>query len=168
MPLRISVYTSRELMAVIARMKTLDRDVRKQIRQETKAIIDPEWRRAVAEQASTPLEQRVLAQTARIAVSDQNVTLKSASVGRRLSGGLLPSESYYAAEFGAAQDQYRKYETTSRSGHRYAVRRRTTNQLRPRKKSGYVVYPAAANIIPRLAALWTQTWVRGFHEAAGS
>lgn len=163
--MRISVYSSKELQAIILAMKVLDRDTKKQIRQQTKRIIAPEWSKAVAENASTRLESRVLVQTARVRVSDQNVTLTSATIGRKLSGGLLPSTQYHVAEFGADREQKRTYEATSKKGTRYKVTRRTTRQLRPRKSSGYVVYPAAATIIPRLASLWTQTVVRGIHEA---
>jgi len=162
--MRISVFNSRELQGVILAMKSFDREVAKEIRQHTKAMIAPEWTQAVTERAATRLEHRVLAKTARVAVSNQNVTLKSAGVGRKLSGGLLPSQSWHAVEFGGDRTATRTYEARSRKGKNFRVTRRTQAQLRPRNKTGYVVYPAAAEIIPRLASLWTQTVVRTFHE----
>lgn len=163
--LRISVHGSKQLQAIILAMKVLDRETKKILRRETKAMVDPEWRKAVTEHASTRLEHRVLADTARVRVSDQNVTLSSATVGRSLSGGLKPSTHYYLPEFGADRSQERTYDARSRKGTAYQVTRHTTRQFRPRNRKGYVVYPAAADIIPRIAALWTQTIVRGIHEA---
>lgn len=166
--MRISVHGSRELQAIIAGARAMPREIRKEMRGRTKAMIDPEWRRAVAEQVSghhTPrLASRVLGNTARAQVSDQNVMLRSAHIGRRLSGGLLPSTHYYAVEFGASPDGPTTYEATSRKGKKYQVTRATTRQLPPRNRKGYVVYPAAREVIPRLASLWIQTVVRTVHE----
>lgn len=150
-------------------MRSLDKELAKQLRQQTKAVVGPEWTKAVRENAQTRLEQRVLADTARVAISNQNVMLKSASVGRKLSGGLLPKETAYAVEFGADRflpGQGRTYTSTSVRGKRFTVNNRNTvAQLRARKKKGYVVYPAAAEVIPRLASLWVQTIMRGVYEA---
>lgn len=166
MALRISVYGSRELQAVLSAMRALDRDTKGHLRRETKRMAEAEWQRAVAEHANTKLEQRVLASTARAAASDRNVTLKSAAIGRSLSGGLKPSEHYAAVEFGSGnRGTYTTYTRRSRRGGTHKVKRRAANQLRNRNSNGYVVYPAAANIIPRIASLWVQTFVRGIHEA---
>lgn len=167
--LRISIFSSKELQAVLLAMRSLDKDLSKQLRQQTKAVAAPEWIKATRENAQTRLEHRVLADTARVAVSNQNVTLKSAGVGRRLSGGLLPKETGYAIEFGAerfAAGSGRTYSSTSAKGNKFTVHNRNTvAQLRARKKKGYVVYPAAAEVIPKMASLWVQTVMRGIHEA---
>lgn len=162
--LRISVYSSRELQGLIARLKTTDRETRKQIRQATKAAAGPIWTSALSEQLSTRLEARVLAKTGRVKVSDQNVTLTAASIGRSLPGGLSPKTDYHVVEFGADRDEWVTYEARSSKGRPFSVKRRTRRQLRPRKRTGYVVYPAAADAIPRLASLWVQTAVRTLHE----
>jgi hypothetical protein len=145
-------------------MKSFDRDVAKQIRRVTKAVVQPEWQKAVAAKAGTSLESRVLVSTARVAVSDQNVTLKSAAIGRPLSGGLRPSESFAGVEFGANRTATQTYTATSSKGKRYQVTRHTQTQLKARKRTGYVVMPAVAEIIPRIASLWVQTTVRTFYE----
>lgn len=162
--LRISVHSSRQLQAIILAGKQLDREVRSEIRKQNRQVIIPEWQKAVAEHASTRFEHRVLGSTARAQVSDQNVQLKAAHIGKALAGGLKPSEIWWVAEFGANRAQRRNYVGT-RGGKSFPVRdRRTTQQLRPRNPKGFVVYPAAANIIPRIAALWAQTTVRTLHE----
>lgn len=165
MPLRISVFSSKDLQATILAMKGMDRAVAKEVRAATKKMIQPEWQKAVTEHSNTRQEVRVLAQTARASVSDQNVTLTSATIGKSLSGGATPSELSPHVEFGANRNFRRSYDATSSKGRRYRVtERRTRAQFRPRDRKGYVVYPAAAGIIPRLASLWMQTTVRTFYE----
>lgn len=161
---RISIHGSKELQAILYAMKSLDRDTRKHIRQETKRVVDPAWRMAVAEHTSTRPESRVLANTARVAISDQNVTLKAAQIGKTLSGGVKPAQIWYAIEFGA-DPLKRKYSATSKKGKQFTVNRNTRAQLRPRNPTGYVFYPAVADILPRIAALWAQTFARGINEA---
>lgn len=165
MLLRISVYSSRELQGLIARLKTTDREVRQQIRKATKADAQPIWQSTVLEHVSTRLEARVLGKTARVAVSDQNVTLKSAGSVKALPGGLVPSRDYHAVEFGVPdREERRPYEARSKHGRSFTVNRRTRRQLRDRNRNGYVVYPAAADAIPRIASLWVQTAVRTLHD----
>lgn len=157
--MRISVFGSQELQATILALKTLDKETRKQIRTFTKAMVDTEWAKALNAEADTDLERAALVATGRVRVSDQNVTLTSATVGRRLAGGLLPKRDAGGVEFGAAKVA-KTYQSTSPKGRRFSVTRETRNQLNARKKTGYVVYPAAAQIIPRIAALWIQTTAR--------
>lgn len=164
MATRISVFNSRELQAVLVAMKALDRDTKKHIRRELKSMAEPEWKEAVAANAEGRLEQRVLASTARVAVSDQNVQLKSAAIGRSMSGGAKPSEIYGPVEFGSGLRKT-TYSRRSKNGGSHKVTRTTGRQFRPPTRSGWVVYPAAARLIPRIAALYVQTLVRGVHEA---
>lgn len=167
--MRISIFASKELQAVLLAMSNLDKELSKQLRQQTKAVVGPEWTKATRENAQTRLEQRVLADTARVAISNQNITLKSAGVGKRLSGGLMPKETGYAIEFGADRfnaGQGRTYVSTSVRGKKFTVHNRNTvAQLRARNKKGYVVYPSAAEVIPKVASLWVQTVMRGIYEA---
>lgn len=165
MVLRIDVRASRELQAILLAVRRAPTEIQKQIRQQTKAIAQTEWQRAMAEMADTRLEHRVLVATSRVAVSNQNIKLSSATVGKALSGGLQPKVSYPAVEFGATRGVKRSYSRRSRNGGTHNVSRRTAQQLRPRNKTGHVFYPAAARMIPRIAALWAQTVVRTFAEA---
>ena len=162
--MRITVFGSRELQAVILALKTIDRATRREIRVRTKSIASEAWASTLRENANTRLEHRVLVDTARVRVSDQNVTLTSATVGRPLAGGLKPKENAAAVEFGAA-DRAVPYDAVSRRGRRYRVTKRNTRaQLKGRNRKGYVVYPSAAEIIPRIAALWTQTVARTLYD----
>jgi hypothetical protein len=139
---RISVLNSRELAATVLALSSFDRTLQGTVRKVTKIIGQPEWQRAVGGNVSTRFEQRVLGDTARMVVSNQNVTLKAGAIGRKMRGGGRPPLLAKAAEFGGNRKQFRS----------------------PNRR-GYVAYPAAARMIPRFAALWTQTAVRTFHEA---
>lgn len=164
--LKISVLNSKELQATILALKTMDKTVSANIRRYTKLIGQPEWQKGLREHALSRVQIRTLADTGRVAVSNQNVSLKSATVGRSLSGGLNPKEDWAAFEFGADRGNAAKrtYDATSRKGKRYTVTRNTRRQLPPRSRSGWVVFPTARELIPRFASLWYQTTIRTLYE----
>lgn len=137
-----------------------------QLRRATQGVVQPEWQKALDQEASTDLERRVLASTGRSQVSNQNVTLKSAGVGKVLSGGAKPVDVIGGAEWGSNRNKQKTYTATSSRGRTYQVKNRhTQRQFITRKKTGYVVFPAASRVIPRLASLWVQTVVRTFYES---
>ena len=162
--MRISILHSEKLQAVVLAIRGFDRELQGQIRRATKQIGQPDWQSALHAQASTTMETRVLAATGRMTVSNQNVTLKSAAIGRPLSGGASPSLLARGVEHGAIP-RVETITQRSRKGNRYTARRRVNAWARPVNRSGYVFYPAAARMIPRFAALWAQTTVRTIHEA---
>lgn len=162
--LKISANTSREVRATVQGLRRVPRDLAANIRKFTKSELAPEWQRLLADRAGTAGQRRVLVDTARVAVSDQNVTLKSATVGRSLSGGLNPKDSYAGFEFGA-NDVTQTYTATSRRGRSFRVTRHTRRQLPRRSRTGWVVFPTAAAIIPRFASLWVQTTYRTIYDA---
>lgn len=161
--LKISANTSREVRATVQGLRRVPRDLAANIRKFTKSELAPEWQRLLAGRARTVTQRRVLVDTARVAVSDQNVTLKSATVGRSLSGGLNPKDSYAGFEFGA-NDVAQTY-TAHRNGRSFRVTRHTRRQLPRRSRTGWVVFPTAAAIIPRFASLWVQTTYRTIYDA---
>ena len=164
--IRIDVFNSRELQAVILAVKASRTNIRKAIRQQSKKVIQPEWQKGMAEHAESLLESRVLVASATVLVSDQNVKLRSATKGRRLSGGLNPKTQYYAAEYGADREDSRPVEGRSRKGKAYAIpKRHTKRQLRSRRQSGYVYGPTVASMVPRIASLWAQTVVKVMADA---
>jgi len=162
--MRIDVRNSRELLAVIYAVRSLDKTIQKMIRQETKRIAAPEWSEALTKRADTALERKVIVGTAVVSVSNQNVRAQSANKGRPLSGGLNPKTDFPAVEYGA-DDDTQTYQRRSRKGGTHKVTRHTASQLKRRRRDGYVFGPAAAEMIPRLARLWAQTTVRTIAEA---
>jgi hypothetical protein len=145
--LRVSAYSSRELLTVLRGLRVLDRETKKQLRGHLRPMVLQVWQQAVAERASTRLQRRVLADTARTKISDQNVRLTSATLSRSLQGGLKPSEDWAPVEFGAGPST------------------RNAKAFGGADRSGKVVYPAMANVIPRVLAMYVQTYVRAIHEA---
>lgn len=163
--MRISVFNSKELQATIALLKGVDRETAKELRRATKDMVGPAWAKATADRAATKLERIVLANTARVAISDQNITLKSASIGRQLPGGLSIKDQYHAVEFGGDRAKQTTYQAKSKKGRTFTVdKRHTQRQLKQTARTGNVVYPAAAHIIPRIASLHVQTVMRTFAE----
>lgn len=156
---RISVLVSKELQTLMFAFRELPKEVTAQVRKHTKAAADPIWQESVRGHVVDRIQTRVLADTARVAVSDQNVMLKSGGIGT-MSTGVPKSELAYAVEFGA--DPNKQIRSRSKSGTPYSRRRGRQFNL-PRSR-GYVVYPAARDSIPRLTALWIQTAVRTVHE----
>ncbi|WP_295012493.1 hypothetical protein [uncultured Microbacterium sp.] len=161
--MRLDVLKSRELLATIYAIRSLDKTIQKMIRQETKSIAAPEWTKALTKRANTALEQQVIVNTAVVSVSNQNVRAQSANKGRPLSGGLNPKTDYPAVEWGA-DDDTQVYERRSRKGGMHSVKRHTARQFK-RRSSGYVWGPTVQEMIPRLARLWVQTTVRTIANA---
>lgn len=161
---RISVFVSEDLRVLLAAAKQVPREVRKAIRVYTKKAAQPIWQEEIRGRVQTRLDDRVLGKTARVAVSDQNVQLQSARIGKALSGGLKPSELAGGAEFGANRDETTTYQGKSRKGRSYSVTRHTKRQLPSRNTNGRVVHPAARNSIPRFASLWIQTAARTIYD----
>lgn len=153
--MRIDVRGSEALKDMVLAINQSGRDVQRVIRTYTKSELTRPWLEAINQRASTTLERRVISATSVVSVSNQNVRIQSAGKGRKLSGGLNPKTDYAAIEFGANRGKQTSY---NRKGHR--VTRRTAVQLRPRNAKGYVFYPAASEMIPRLARLWVQTVVK--------
>ena len=170
----IDVRSSDQLKAVILSIRSAPKNIQQNIKQFAKADIVPAWQEELAQQGATPLQQRLLVDTGRATVTNTTVNLRAGGVNAKVSGGLSTdyvspygSASYKAAEFGA--NQYLTvphYQSRSKRGRPYVVHgRHTQHQFEAPNKDGYIVYPAARKVIPRVAALWVSTVVRTMHEA---
>lgn len=153
-------FDNKELLATALLLKGMEKPLAKQINAQTKRVVVPEWKKALAGTATTKREQKVLASTATVDVKNYGVVLKSGVSSKRLSGGIRASEIARATEFGA--NRFLINRARSRKGKTY--RRHTQRQFVTYLKTGRAVYPAAAEMIPRIAALWVQTTVRTFWE----
>jgi hypothetical protein len=160
----LSVRGSRELKAVVLALKAARRDVVNDINKATRATLSPVWQQEVASRARTSLDRRVLAQGARILAGNPPV-LVAANSKRRLKGGLVPAETWFAVEFGANRNAVTTYDRKSTKGNVHQVTRHTRRQLPPINRKGRVVYQAAKEIAPRATSLWVQLVVRKFNEA---
>jgi len=163
--LQIDVRESRELRAVVIALRAVEKNISADIRKQTRQTLQPEWQREVRERSVNRLEVRALGDTARASVSSNGITLKAASVGRKLSRGFDPKTMWAGVEFGGDRGKKITYAAKSSRGKAYRITRRTQAHLPARRRSG-PVYGAAAEFIPRAAALWTQITVRVIAEAA--
>ncbi|WP_157156261.1 hypothetical protein [Diaminobutyricimonas sp. LJ205] len=155
---RISLLVSRDLQTLVQVARGLDREVAAQLRKHTRKAAEPIFQDAVRANVTTRLQTRVLSDTARVSVSDSNVTLKSAMVGK--VHGIPTSVLAPATEFGAQPTTL--ISTTSKTGTPYKRRIGSSFGL-PRRK-GYVFHPAVRESIPRMASLWLQTALRTVAE----
>ncbi|HUG50403.1 MAG TPA: hypothetical protein VLZ78_05340 [Terrimesophilobacter sp.] len=157
---RISLNIDSPLRTMLLAVRQVPADVRKQINAHTKREAGPIWTGEVRERAATRLQQRVLVDTSRVGVTDRNVALRSATVGT-LRKGVPVSRLASGTEFG--MNPGKQISTRSRKGKPY---KRQMGSVFPRpRRGGYVVYPAARDAIPRVAALWVQTAVRTILDA---
>jgi hypothetical protein len=160
MLLRISAFESPAIQGTILALKGVDKELAAQIRKATKSVTVDEWRRAVARNAMSRFEYRVLVATARVATTNTNVSLRSGQLAKKMSGGAPGYLLTPGVEFGKHPG---RITSTSSKGKPYE--RRFGSTFRKRNRKGYVVYPAIAEVIPRIAALWVATTVRTLHEA---
>ncbi|MGP6171978.1 hypothetical protein ACTU6V_12320 [Microbacterium sp. A204] len=149
--MRLDVRRSPVLSALIKTLATVPNEVAKQIRAQSKAVIVPEFKKGLAEQAPARVFFSRLVNPSTAYVSDRGVKL----VGGSNRAGMFPRET----EFGAYREEYNTY--TTRRG---KVTRRTQRQFWHYKKTGWVFYPTVVNMIPRIASLWAQTALRTIHE----
>jgi hypothetical protein len=163
--LRVSALSSRELLLVLRGLRNLDRETKKHLRRGLKQLAEQAWKELLSRNASNRLERAVLADSGRVRVSDQNVRLTSASLSRSLTGGLKPSEDYAPVEFGASPRPEATERVRSRRGNEFTRKRDPSKPFKSPNRRGNVVYPSAANIIPRILAMYVQTFVRAIHDA---
>lgn len=148
--MRLDARRSPSLAAAIQVMHTMPNDVAKATRQHSKAVIEPEYKKGLAERApAARMFHKRLVAPAQAQVSDSGVKLIA---GRN---GDLVRET----EFGAYREEVTTY---TRKGHK--VTRRTQRQFHHYTKKGHAVYPTITDMIPRIAALWVQTVYRTVAE----
>lgn len=158
---RISLLVSRDMRVLVEAVRGMDAEVRKQIRTHTRTSAGPLWKDELAQQTTTRLQNRVLVDSSRVSVTDQNVMLKSAQVGK-LSSGVPVSQLAGPAEFGAAQSK--TVQQKSGRGPNNAYTRRMGGAFGAPRRRGKVFFPATREAIPRVAALWIQTAYRTVAE----
>lgn len=154
----VNVSGVREARLAATALRSVDRDLRREVNKQTRTVVNPVWRESVDDHGSSRMDERVLRAGARVATGTRPALI-GASSRRQLRGGLVPVDDWRAWEFGADRERFTSYRTRSPNGKRYTARRRTRRQLPPTTKGGRVLYPAVSDALPRVAALWSQTAV---------
>jgi hypothetical protein len=160
---RVRIDGVREMQAAAVALRGIDKDVRRDITKGVRQVVAPVWKQAVEKNATRRMDRAVLTPGTRVNVG-MRPTLVAASSRKALSGGLVPTESWRAYEFGGKRGTTKKYRGR-RGGKAFPVTRHTKRQLPEFKKGGRVLYPAVADIAPRVFALWSQTVVRLVYKA---
>lgn len=160
----VNVSGVREARLAATALRNVDAELRKAINAQTRGVVNPIWREAVDQHKGRRLDDAVLRKGARVATGAR-AALVAASSRRALTGGLVPADEWAPVEFGANRAKVTTYRRRSRGGGTHAVTRHTARQLPTRSKGGRVLYPAVKDVLPRIAALWSQTAVRLTFEA---
>ncbi len=174
-----------ELQAAVLAMKAADRDLKRRINQATREKMNPVWQDLVKANlfGDSVMAGRILNTGVRIAAGNPPQA-KAAQSSKRIgakngSRGLVPREDYAGWEFGGNRMAYSRYERKNpfrpvhggrkRRGNpagTHTVERRTMLHMPRREPSGRVVYPAFAELGPRMVSLWVQIIVKSYHDAA--
>ena len=152
-----------ELRAAVLAMKRADRVVRNSVFDDMKETMTPVWKSELSQRASSAVGYgpRILPANARI-TNGNPAQLVTANSKRKLGHGVIPSVHWAGYEYGANRNAYRSVKSSK--GKTY--KRRTNRHLPARNKTGYVIGPTVAEVLPRAAAFWAQSVVRQFMDAA--
>lgn len=157
--MRISVLIPGSPLGVLAHaMQGLEPAVKREIGARTKGPAADMWRDELGQHVETRL-QGAVARSGAVGVTQQNVTLRAGGAGA-LSSGTPVSVITKATEFGMRST--RLVDTTSRKGKAY--KRRGGTAFGPPRRKGNTVYPAAREVIARIASFWVQTAHRTIRE----
>lgn len=163
----IRVGGSRQLQAAVLAFKAANRELRRDINAATRDTMNPVWRGEVSRRISDHFSSRLLDNGVRIAAGNPPAA-KAAQSKRGIGDGrrLIPAEHYALAEFGAKDREKRStYQRRSPKGTAHSVTRRTRRGLPAHNRRGRVVYPAFAEVAPRMVSLWVQLIVRKYYDA---
>lgn len=144
--MRLDVRKSAALTALVQVLAAAPKEIAKEIRGQSKAVIVPEFRKGLAERAPAAIFFTRIVNPSTVYVSDRGVKLLAGNNGGGPHG--FPRET----DFGAYREDYTTY--TTRRG---KTTRRTQRQFWHFVKGGRVFTPTISDLIPRIAALWTQT-----------
>ncbi len=145
----------RELKLAALAFSRADAETKKDMRKVT-ASLAPTLQRAVAANAVHPIQRRVAA-SARLRTNRKGLVAVFGSAGR-LDDGTPLRRVVGPFEFGdSTPNDYTRYLTRHRiSGRSYLVNRRAERQLPARRKDGYTIYPAVAQVTPSLVSQWVR------------
>jgi hypothetical protein len=164
---RISVNDSEAVRETIAALKLANKNVQKQIRAQSKRVIEPVYKEALATAAGSTRSfyGQGIIQSARVKISEQNVTVSTGSTKGKFRNGLDMRKSIRSMEFGSSGGRKTTYNRKSRRGGTHKVTRLTMGQFGPKAPKGRVFYPAVRELAPRVISLWVQTVIREYADA---
>lgn len=156
------------LRGVVLALKSIDKPVKKQINDATRTTLNPVWREAIATHAAgSRMDYAVFGKGARIAAGNPGRLVASSSRRplRKGANGFVPNEMGRALAFAGPKPQASEYVRTFKGGKSHKVKRHTMTGWPARKNGGRVVYPAVADVMPRIVSMWVQIVIRNIHES---
>ena len=161
-----------EVRAAQRAFRALPKDLKNELRKAQRSTLAPIWRQEMA--AAVPraaaragMAREVFSAGTRVKAG-LPLYLVAGGSNRRMTGGATPSDLARPYEFGTRRrENLTRYPRTSPQGRRHTATRHTSRQLPLTRRSGYVVYPAASQTIPRLIGKWVLALTDRIRDAAG-
>jgi hypothetical protein len=145
------------LRAAQRAFRGLPKDLRTELRKAQRNELGPIWRDEMATStahARRVEQHRVFEPGVRIKAG-LPAYLVAGSSNKALSGGGVISDLARPEEFGTGRrGNLTRYRRRSPRGVEHTVTRHAARQLPTAKRSGWVVYPAVSQTIPRLIGVW--------------
>lgn len=140
------------LRAAQRAFRALPKELKNDIRKAQRASLGPIWKAemsAAVAKAPRPQHRTVFGAGSRVKAGLPAYLVAGAS-NKKLSGGGVVSDLARPLEFGTGRHQnLTRYNRKGKRG-THTVTRHTSRQLPKAKRSGWVVYPAVSQTIPRL------------------
>jgi hypothetical protein len=164
----VTIWDSKEIQAAILGLKIVGKDLRREILKRSREQILDEWDSTIADNISTVggdiYATRLVMKNTRVKVGTQGFTLEAATrTKKQTSGGLVPANDYYLAEFGATPKQVPVQ--GRRGATRYEYKRTVNTGFQQRTKRGRYAFKAAGTMMNRFIAMYVQTSIQMIYEA---
>jgi hypothetical protein len=147
-----------ELRLAAAYFGRLDAPTRKAVASQAKQwaplLINQVQRRAHTQGAPAV----AVAASGKVSATTKGVVASFGTAGRMASGGRsIPTSKLTGYEFGTAKQRQKvAYTSRGRSSGLFEVERRVKSGMSPRNTDGYFIFPAVAEMTPRLVAMWVR------------
>ncbi|MFD6091318.1 hypothetical protein ACFWGN_04260 [Oerskovia sp. NPDC060338] len=156
----VRVGRREELRRVRRAFTALPKDLKTALRKEQRAQLQPIWKSEIDAARSSggvdDLQRQTFGVGTRVRPGLPIVLVAGAS-NKKHRGGATGSDLAKPMEFGTARRQGRTKYYRQQGTKRTTVTRHASRQLRPARRTGYVVHPALSQTIPRIVGLWVTT-----------
>jgi hypothetical protein len=147
-----------EVRLAAAYFGRLDQPTRKAVAAEAKKWA-PMLVNRVQREAHTQGKPGVaLAASGKVSATTKGLIASFGTTGAMASGSRrIPASKLAGFEFGTSKQQQKvKYVSRGRSTGLFEVNRRVKAGMSPRRKDGYFIFPAVAEMTPKLVAMWVR------------
>ncbi len=137
--------------------RALPKDLKNELRRTQREQLGPIWQGEMGTSVARArrLEQHRAFESGSRVKAGLPAYLVAGASNRKLSGGAVISDLARPLEFGSGRrGNLTRYTRRSSRGVQHTVTRHASRQLPTAKRSGWVVYPAVSQTIPRLIGVW--------------